>query len=100
MFYRKKPVVIKAITFAEFIQYGLDNNVDPNNIVGGKPLKVEYGLFPNVHSIVQKHPDCYLIPTLEGFMEFGPNDMLITGVKGEVYPCKMDIFEMTYEPVF
>jgi hypothetical protein len=28
-----------------------------------------------------------------------PNDMLITGVKGEIYPCKKDIFEATYELV-
>lgn len=40
-----------------------------------------------------------MIPTLEGQYEFTPNDMLITGVKGEIYPCKKDIFEATYEPV-
>jgi len=26
-----------------------------------------------------------------------PKDMLIIGVKGEIYPCKLDIFDMTYE---
>jgi len=32
-------------------------------------------------------------------MHFRRGDMLITGVKGELYPCKPDIFEATYEPV-
>lgn len=37
------------------------------------------------------------IPTLEGTMEAKKGDYIIRGVKGEVYPCKPDIFEMTYE---
>ena len=37
------------------------------------------------------------IDTLEGPMEVTPGDWIITGVKGEKYPCKPDIFEMTYE---
>ena len=37
------------------------------------------------------------IPTLEGTMRAMPGDWLIRGVKGEVYPCKPDIFEATYE---
>ena len=39
-----------------------------------------------------------IIPTLEGAMTAGPGDWIITGVKGERYPCKPDIFEATYEP--
>ena len=39
------------------------------------------------------------IETLEGVMVGEPGDWLITGVKGEKYPCKPDIFEMTYEAV-
>lgn len=39
------------------------------------------------------------IPTLEGTMIANPGDWIITGVKGERYPCKPDIFEATYEPV-
>jgi len=39
------------------------------------------------------------IETLEGVMVANPGDWIITGVKGEVYPCKDDIFKMTYEPV-
>jgi hypothetical protein len=39
------------------------------------------------------------LPTLEGVMMAQPGDYIIRGVKGEVYPCKPDIFAMTYEPV-
>lgn len=41
----------------------------------------------------------YLIDTLEGAMTVTPGDWIITGVKGEHYPCKPDIFEATYERV-
>ncbi len=40
-----------------------------------------------------------LIDTLEGEMQVTSGDWIITGVKGEHYPCKPDIFDMTYEPV-
>ena len=40
-----------------------------------------------------------IISTLEGLMEVSPGDWVITGVKGERYPCKPDIFNQTYEPV-
>jgi hypothetical protein len=39
------------------------------------------------------------IDTLEGKYEVTPGDWIITGVKGERYPCKPDVFAMTYEPV-
>ena len=39
------------------------------------------------------------IQTLEGLMVAKPGDWIIKGVAGEVYPCKPDIFEATYEPV-
>jgi hypothetical protein len=39
------------------------------------------------------------IKTLEGTMRADPGDYIITGVKGERYPCKPDIFEATYEAV-
>ena len=39
------------------------------------------------------------VDTLEGGHIVTPGDWIITGVKGEHYPCKPDIFEMTYEPV-
>lgn len=39
------------------------------------------------------------IETLEGVMVANPGDWIITGVKGERYPCKDDIFQETYELV-
>jgi len=39
------------------------------------------------------------IETLEGEMKAFPGDWIIKGVNGELYPCKPDIFEKTYEPV-
>jgi len=48
------------------------------------------------------HPavtDIGLIGTLEGVMQVSPGDYIITGVKGEHYPCKPDIFALTYEEV-
>lgn len=39
------------------------------------------------------------IETLEGFMLIGDGDWIIRGIKGEVYPCKPDIFAATYEAV-
>lgn len=38
------------------------------------------------------------IETLEGTMHASAGDYIITGVEGERYPCKPDIFEKTYEP--
>lgn len=40
-----------------------------------------------------------VIHTLEGDMVAAPGDWIITGIKGERYPCKPDIFEATYDPV-
>jgi hypothetical protein len=42
---------------------------------------------------------CVDIPTLEGIMTGRMGDWIVTGVKGEVYPVKNDIFEATYEEV-
>ena len=41
----------------------------------------------------------FLIETLEGTMTASPGDWVITGVMGEEYPCKDEIFRKTYEPV-
>ena len=50
----------------------------------GRSLGLEIGMF---------------IPTLEGMHLARQGDWVIKGVKGELYPCKPDIFELTYEPV-
>ena len=51
------------------------------------------------HPAVRKQfaPGVGCIDTLEGAFIVMPGDWIITGVKGEHYPCKPDIFEMTYE---
>ena len=90
--FRKKPVVIEAITFEELVAYGLFNG---SAVHDGMPWSFDYKGQPITH----ENDDCYLIPTLEGTMKFKRGDMLITGVGGEIYPCKPDIFEATYEPV-
>lgn len=40
-----------------------------------------------------------IINTLEGAMKASPGDWIITGVNGEQYPCKPDIFEKTYQKI-
>lgn len=92
MKFRKKPVVVEVITFDELVAHGKANGA---NIVDGMPWSWKYG----GHPISHENNDCYLIPTLEGTMKMQRGDMLITGVKGEIYPCKADIFWKTYEPV-
>ena len=92
MKFRKKPVVIEAITFDELVQHGKENGA---NIVNGMPWSFSY----QGHPISHENDTCYLIPTTEGIMNFTPSDMLITGVNGEIYPCKRDIFIKTYEAV-
>lgn len=46
-----------------------------------------------------RSPHRVMIPTLEGDMICEKGDWIITGVQGEQYPCKDDIFRATYEPV-
>lgn len=89
--FRKKPVEIEAITFDELVQHGLKAG---GPVYNGMPWSFDYHGQPITHET----DDCYLIPTLEGTMRMGRDDMLITGVKGEVYPCKVDIFAATYDP--
>lgn len=40
-----------------------------------------------------------IVNTLEGPLKAEPGDWIITGIKGEQYPCKPDVFEKTYEIV-
>ena len=90
--FRKLPVVIEAITFDEFIEHGKNTGCP---LVEGMPWAFHYAGYPITH----ENDECYLIPTLEGTHHMTPDDMLITGVAGEIYPCKIDIFNATYEPV-
>lgn len=106
MKFKKKPVVIEAITFEELVQYGKVNGC--GSIINGMPWSFSYratfldkdGIKQSRdHPITHENDNCYLIPTLEGTMRFQRGDMLITGVNGEIYPCKMDIFTQTYDQV-
>lgn len=99
MRFRKKPVVIEAITFAELVDHGISQckaEGRESNIVNGMPWSFIYA----GHHITHETDQCYIVPTLESphGQHMTPADMLITGVKGEIYPCKLDIFAATYEP--
>lgn len=74
--YRKKPVVIEAEQWFE--------GQDPET-------------YPEYLTYVPQRG--YVIQTLEGDMVVSNGDFIITGIKGERYPCKPDIFHATYEAV-
>lgn len=93
--FRKKPVVIEAMTWDELVQYGIDNG---GNVVNGLPWSFQINGRPVTHDC-QNGRDRYLISTLEGQMEMTRDDMCIIGIKGEAYPCKRDFFEASYEEV-
>lgn len=84
--YRKKPIVIEA---TEWFKQGDHVNVKdftlPNN---------ESCNYCNDNKTLHGY-----IATLEGGHIVCPGDFIITGVHGEHYPCKPDIFEKTYDPV-
>ena len=49
--------------------------------------------------LIYKNKDLLYVKTLEGDHHVGEGDYIIKGIKGELYACKPDIFEMTYEEV-
>jgi hypothetical protein len=82
MRFRKRPVVIDAEQFLAppgFVPEGMKLWPDEQ---GNAPRDMSWGY----------------IDTLEGRMHVQHGDWIITGVKGEKYPCKPDIFALTYEP--
>jgi len=85
MKYRKKPVEIEAFQYLgdmpELAKWMKEKNVYAPNIT---------------HSIDKGE---VYIPTLEGTMTASKDDYIICGVKGEFYPCKPEIFEITYEQI-
>ena len=78
MKYRKKPVVIEAVRFYPSMM-----------ITDELPDGVE----------VDRDTGRAFIQTLEGELTVNPGDWVITGIKGEKYPCRPDIFIDTYEKV-
>jgi hypothetical protein len=113
--FRKKPVVIEAVRW-EGCKIGLTTGVGE---MGVYPLPAGLRLdkmnMPAVSQVseVDREFDGKVIPagevwragdflyigTLEGAHRADPGDWIIRGVKGELYPCKPDIFAETYEPV-
>ena len=87
MKYRKKPVVIDAIQW--------DGTKSGKNRITDA--------FPSIRTSSQSgslfKDELYewTIATLEGSHIVSKGDFVIKGVKGEFYPCKPDIFELTYE---
>ena len=95
--FRKKPVVIEA--FQMTAERATDQSDWPAWLVAARQKQPsEIGaLFPS--AVVEDTIDNFRIQTLEGNQLVSWNDYIIQGVQGEVYPCKPDIFEKTYEPV-
>ena len=98
--YRKKPVVIEAVQVAAAVYDG--------KAWRGSPFKCEVlpqwlqdALTNGAVAAHQSELDHALlaIKTPEGTLVAEPGDWIIRGVKGELYPCKADVFEATYEPV-
>lgn len=79
--YRKKPVVIDAEKWE------------------GANLNDDNSMFQDPGVIIKNDGSEFMVGTLEGTMTGKLGDWLIRGVKGELYPCKPEIFEATYEPV-
>ena len=83
--FTKKPVTIEARQFQSVpeIETGL------LDWIGSEKARIEH----DGHTAT-----VMVIKTLEGDHTANPGDWIIKGVKGEFYPCKPDIFEMTYTP--
>lgn len=88
--YRKKPVLIEAFQLTE--QVALDHLIDDKPLPFGVTLE---GSFHPKNRILWSASAT--IETLEGLMKANIGDWIIKDVKGELYPCKPDIFEETYE---
>lgn len=89
--YRKKPVEIEA-WHASQLHWAAGNKWSdlPKQIVEA---------YDRGEVLFFNHPRRIEIKTLEGWMTASAGDLVICGVKGELYPCKPDIFAATYEVV-
>lgn len=95
MKFRKKPVVIDAQVFTSNVESDFHWTCKG---LGLEPSAVNAYISPAGNSLTFIDGE-FKIHTLEGVHTVSPNDMVIIGVKGEAYPCKPDIFAVTYEPV-
>lgn len=90
MKFKKKPVIIEAFKVKDILDAaGKDWYTLPKCIRDS----YEEGKFLFKSNAID-------IWTLEGTMTGNIDDWIIKGVKGEYYPCKPDIFEITYEPIY
>ena len=90
--YRKKPVVIEAV------QWTGENLREVIAFTDGPPETKSHHagmMWEQYEDLVRK--DGRKIYTLEGKMDASPGDWIIKGVKGEFYPCKNDVFVISYE---
>jgi hypothetical protein len=118
--YRKKPVIIEATQWFKNGDHPLDYSKSHDGFENGELRQfspehrkqmqwegdiVRYYRMPGVDGMTKcKHCSLIMhdhgwIDTLEGGHIVCPGDYIITGVKGEHYPCKPDIFKATYERV-
>lgn len=101
MQFRKKPVVVEATQWFKLGDHPLDERITYR----GK--STQYTIVSSLrNSTAEKCKLCGAslnfhgwVETLEGGHIVCPGDWIITGIKGEFYPCKPDIFEATYEAV-
>lgn len=94
--FRKKPVVIEAFQMTE--SHMTDKSEWPGwlHAAWRKDMAEEGAVFARQAYV----PGCAVyINTLEGSLLVNFNDYIIQGVQGELYPCKPDIFDETYDPV-
>ncbi len=87
--FRKKPVVIEAVRVSAALRAA-------SNDWRGLPPWLSAAYEAGKVLFVEKHIE---ILTLEGRMQADYEDWIICGVKGELYPCKPDIFKATYDAV-
>lgn len=92
--FRKKPIVVEAFQMTEARR--MDNSEWPNWLHRAWNAEGEGSLF-----IDEDDPDHHRLAlgTLEGVYRIQWSDWIIQGIAGELYPCKPDIFEVTYEAV-
>ena len=101
--FRKKPVVIKAVHYKGELPT-LPNREMTSRVAlltghHSENLFDLVDLIASQNRFVIDHGDHLIIETLEGDMRVDIGDWIIKGVHGELYPCKPDIFEATYEKV-
>lgn len=84
--YRKKPVEIEAFQVAQSPM-----------AVEAMPSWAIAAINAGILGVARESPECFSIKTLEGTMLAKAGDWIIQGVKGDLYPCKSDIFAATYE---